>query len=447
MKKFYTTLALACAVGVSAFAAMPAAEKKAQTSFAELQSLSSDLTVARKGNKAPLKVATPIEDVEGFYALDYEYPLSGTKTNGTAKIEMVGDDEIILTFEPWSSGYSNISMDPLTASYNAETGVITITREDNTALGTYVDSQSGQSMTLNFDIEQVVPIPNDPEGRSQLVPIDVIEGVVNADGTIQFGDADTCMGFQVEDSGWVGLFRDLKLVAPDYFKFVASEWDSVGNALFTEDWLNRMLTGDDVQYRLQPREIPLYKNKADKNLYVVENPYKVEGWLNEVTDTEGYIVFSLEDPEFVPMRVLTPSGMWATLEEGGFPEEFYVYNQEGQLIYDREYDYDEAKYLFEDNDIAPSTYDEATKTVTLGNILFGYTSNPTATSYFPSCAAGTLKIKADGFGNAGVEGVINDAENAPKRFFNLQGMEVVNPAVGELVIVKQGNKTSKVIVK
>ena len=48
---------------------------------------------------------------------------------------------------------------------------------------------------------------------------------------------------------------------------------------------------------------------------------------------------------------------------------------------------------------------------------------------------------------AGVEGVINDTENAAKRYFNLQGLEIANPAAGELVIVKQGNKTTKTIVK
>lgn len=48
---------------------------------------------------------------------------------------------------------------------------------------------------------------------------------------------------------------------------------------------------------------------------------------------------------------------------------------------------------------------------------------------------------------SGVEGVINDTENAPKRFFNLQGLEIANPEAGELVIVKQGNKTTKTIVK
>lgn len=45
---------------------------------------------------------------------------------------------------------------------------------------------------------------------------------------------------------------------------------------------------------------------------------------------------------------------------------------------------------------------------------------------------------------------INDVEmneNAPVRYYNLQGMEVVNPVKGQLVIKTQGNKAQKVIVK
>ncbi len=46
----------------------------------------------------------------------------------------------------------------------------------------------------------------------------------------------------------------------------------------------------------------------------------------------------------------------------------------------------------------------------------------------------------------GVE-TITDAEDAPVRYFNLQGQEIANPGEGQLVIVRRGNSSSKMIWK
>ena len=59
-----------------------------------------------------------------------------------------------------------------------------------------------------------------------------------------------------------------------------------------------------------------------------------------------------------------------------------------------------------------------------------------------SCQPSTLEFKM-----AGIEGVINDAENVPARYFNLQGVEIANPEAGQVVIVKKGNEAFKTIAK
>lgn len=48
---------------------------------------------------------------------------------------------------------------------------------------------------------------------------------------------------------------------------------------------------------------------------------------------------------------------------------------------------------------------------------------------------------------SGVEGIHVDNSNAPVKYYNLQGVEVANPAKGQIVIKKQGNQTSKFIAK
>lgn len=46
---------------------------------------------------------------------------------------------------------------------------------------------------------------------------------------------------------------------------------------------------------------------------------------------------------------------------------------------------------------------------------------------------------------AGVEDVRYDNPEAPAEYYNLQGIRIMNPAKGELYILRQGNKTSKII--
>lgn len=49
-------------------------------------------------------------------------------------------------------------------------------------------------------------------------------------------------------------------------------------------------------------------------------------------------------------------------------------------------------------------------------------------------------------GNAGVENLGVDL-NAPAEYYNLNGVKVINPAKGGVYVVKQGNKTSKVVIR
>lgn len=457
MKKFYSTIALACAVGVSAFAASPVSDAPVKKAFDGVQSIDaafvapSGLIKAAKTVKAPAKVAASVEDIEGFYSVDYESMFtSGAKDATTAQITAVSEDQILIQMEPYCSSYSNITMDPLIASYDASTGTITVSVADNSQLGQYTQTSSGTVYNLELNVFNRVPNPNDP-GKYMAEELDELVGVVQADGSIKMGEDNTCFGFQLVEmpGSYVGGFMGATFVAPDFFKYNAAEWESAGDALFTEDWMNLWLYDEEPEYVLQPRNIPLMKNKENSYMYLVQNPFKVNNWMNEDPDADGYLVFYLDNAQLVPMRPLTPSGLWLTIQTGGFPQQLYIYNMEGYYVTNQGYDPAELLELFLDNDMVPSDFDAATKTVTLRNICFGYTDNPGGSTYYPSIEDGVYKITSDALqaGGSGVNNIVTDESNGPKRFFNLQGVEISNPANGEIVIVKEGNKTSKVVVR
>lgn len=61
-----------------------------------------------------------------------------------------------------------------------------------------------------------------------------------------------------------------------------------------------------------------------------------------------------------------------------------------------------------------------------------------------------LDLDLDTVVEAGVEGIAADAEfdvNAPAEYFNLQGIRVATPEAGQLLIKRQGNKATKVVIR
>ena len=68
-----------------------------------------------------------------------------------------------------------------------------------------------------------------------------------------------------------------------------------------------------------------------------------------------------------------------------------------------------------------------------------------ATWYYAN-TNGAFKVKLPETGAVGSIAVDN-VNNAPVEYFNLQGQRVDNPAAGQLVVKRQGSKVEKVLVR
>ena len=94
-----------------------------------------------------------------------------------------------------------------------------------------------------------------------------------------------------------------------------------------------------------------------------------------------------------------------------------------------------------DEGIAPLGWSQASFSSESGAITYKNHTNPVVSPEI-------CKIVSDGF--AGIENVAADAEfdaNAPVEYFNLQGIRVATPEAGQLLIKRQGNKATKVIIR
>jgi hypothetical protein len=446
MKKFYSTLALSMAVVASASAFETVQMKKTATLVGEPVKTVQVKDAASKVAKAgPARIASA-EEIEGVYVGEYDPALNNSQTGEPvydavdAIIEAADVDLVLITMNPWATKYSNVEMDPLLATVDLSASKITIAAEDNQGIGKYTPNGT----TVDYEISLVLMEMN--LDQQQWVDAESVTGTINADGTIEFPETTTIyIGVDMDgERGWLGGMTGLKLVYPDYFTFKESEWNYVGESTFTEGIVNGIM---DEGYEIAPVKVDMYQNKANAGLYAAKNPYSTGDWalVNEDPTVGGYIVFNIENPDFVCMRPLTGSGLWMTVTQDGFPQEIYFHNIEGMWVFNEGMTVAEAAKEFAERKLTPSKYNAANRTVNLENIYFGTTENPFNTLMWNAVENATYKFTIpDG---TGVDGIYTDSENVAKRYFNLQGVEIANPEAGQVVIVKEGNKTSKTIVR
>lgn len=440
MRKIYSTLALAALVCAGA----TAAEKTAVRDFgvAEIQQFATVNNIEMRN--APMKSvpqrATAVNDFCGYYKAQYEWFFSSKDPGTELLIEEVDATHVAISSHPWMD-YNNINMSPIIANVDVAAGTLTIVAAANSNIGTATFDDTGTvpvaCKTVTYTVTQ--------EGRIQLTEVPQITGTLQANGEIVFPE-NTAFGFNVPD-GWIALFASPKFVAPAYFDYVASEWESIGTASYEEYIINPLLTRP-----IGAVDVPLERNKADHGLFLLKNPYAQGNWA-QVADrsTEGYIVFSIGTPDCVWVRPLTPSGFWLDMRDEDAPtpvwEEFYMYNLEGQYVINEEADPEEVADVMPDMVDNVSTFDATTRTAKIYNVMFGQTSNPGAGYTWTQYPDLTMTIVLPANYNAGIDGIINDAENVPARYFNLQGVEIANPEAGQVVIVKKGNEAFKTIAK
>jgi len=436
MKKLYLTIALLSAVVASMSASEVVQMQKTAKIFGQPSMKYEKKDALSKVKQAgPKKISTAF-DIESAYVCEYTTPME-QYTPADAVIEATGNEGVIITLNPWASKYSNITMDPIVASVDTQKSTLTIASPENMEIGTFTD-EDGTEMWLSVIVAEV-------QGE-EYVQTESVTANITANNTIEFPETTRiffAVGVGSEIAGYVGVFDGLKFLPPNYFSFNKNEWTLLGEGAFDDQFTNRIFK---EEYQVKPVNVNIYKNKADESLYCVENPYKDGGWtqLNADPETSGYIVFSIENPNFVWMRPLTGSGFWLDLFDNGIPEEMFMANLEGDFVFNQGYTVDGAAAKFKDAGVEASKYNEKTGVIKFVNPYFGVTSDPFASYNWTNVENGYLQITMP---VAGVEGIINDAENVTKRYFNLQGVEIANPEAGQIVIVKEGNKATKTVIR
>lgn len=413
--------------------------------------------IAPEVAKAPAKIQSA-EKLSGVYYYSY---YSGSSQNsgeqeGSVEVSINGTNATLtgLVFEF-----------PVKGTFDPNTGNITIKPQD-LAMNTHYNEMMKLYILKQYD-DQLKPIDPAvyldevvfeyyPEGAQlQSGEVLYVGGWIAPNGVTLFVSCDS---FKDQDSkgntviggqgfAWhlINRMQTLEEVYDTtYFAYDDSEWKDAGTCEFTDGWFFE---------RKYTYNVPLKAKKDGSKEYLLVNPYDnsaiagltAKNMGNTATDKKGYIYINAENPKCVLVRPFVTSGYENNALIGEIP--ITVLNKEGQKVYMEYYATDEVVDEFEGLGDTLSTMDENGK-ITIVNAVFApMMSLPTPTAWQYEDGSVVDMTTYIQLPTAGVNDIIGDSENVAKRYFNLQGIEVANPAAGELVIVKEGNKTSKTIIR
>ena len=220
-------------------------------------------------------------------------------------------------------------------------------------------------------------------------------------------------------------------------------WEPIGEATFKDAWLQVMwASGRAPEY-----QVPLYRNKADSNIFMLKDPYgpQTPYGKNGITiddGQEGHILFDISDPGLV---CFYPFKYGCTLDGYESPYYYYMYNRMGYLYYLEGFTKDELKEM---TYLPMSIFTKNTRTVHIEDAFFAnqYMDNVYYNQVWYDEDMSGYIILPDNYDSA-VETIEADETDRPVEYFNLQGVKLNNPEKGSLVIKRQGNKVSKMIVR
>lgn len=418
MKKLYTVIALSLALG------LPASARKQATDIALPAALGTAVevenTITLKA-KAPAK-APSIHQITGSYAWNYYGFITGEQGDRVADATIeLKDDALAISLKKGKNVFT------IAADYDPETAKITFANRQ--LLGQDKDGD------IYFYLKA---INSDGYLLNGAASAETSYGIYK-DGSIQF---DPAFAWAVgtpenEDAGYYIL------AALNQFTPPAAEdenWANFSNATFTDGWITPGIENGKYNPADYPIVCPVQQNKKDAAHFRLVNPYKGSGSPFASTAKDGFIEFSIADPEFVAVLPGVYSGM-----DNGANNLMHLFNLEGYFTA-AGFPKDEIIAQLGDKVKAWSTYSNGKATVY--NCRFCYASDPE--KYYVWQNADERMVATITFDKlpdlGGIDGVTVTDNDEAVEYYNLQGLKVENPAAG-IFIRRQGAKATKVFVQ
>lgn len=496
MKKVYSMMALALAVGLGASAAPTSDVKKSQPVDAQaivsVEPIGTGVafTTPAKSN-APAKVISNTKELEGMKKwtgtlMFGQKELNGTVINGpqagVAFVEDARDTRITIANFPTTGLNLRLQVDMDKKEVSFDSGVYVGDVNTNTGVkecNIYVHK-------INGDI-----VLDETDGlykyTERTTECETAVGKILDDGSISFeGYTMLAQSPDMVAGGSVYLMlntANIVFQTTPWNTPVESEYTYVGTGEYKDPFFAPMWKDPSIVPVNKKAEI--YTKKEGGNVLIaVKNPYKdlegtatIEGQTYDFTDfwketgvmyedatEDGWLLFEVfQNDKFknfqnpVACIPMVQSGMEMDVspeEDGSDVQMYYPFNTEGEAWYNG--GEDNLLDLLESWDILGTEYSSVDTTadgdvISIRNEYCGRGKSP-LTGYWwvgnnnvaVERMVGTVKLPA---GTLGIQGVATDMVDGPAKYYNLQGVEVAAPVKGQLVIKTQGGKSTKFIAR
>lgn len=452
MKKIYASLAVAAAVSAQAFGAV---DMEKSTLYTRASEVIQGTGITAVENTDGRMKAPATADQNGNQSFSWQYyslrsDLSGLQTGGLY-VAIEGTEATL---------YGVFDLAPVKGTFNAAAGTIRI--ESQPLFYTYQGEQIYlYTKRLVIEDDKITGTPDVPYIEFTYMPdgAELSNGsVICKGGWIAPDDMEFCITVPSMKDGssgfnWTYMMRLMTIEEAfgfPFFKYDASEWTDCDDASLEDGWFKAL---DGKGYPAY--NVACKKSKTNPGEILLVNPYGQNSpykSMNASSNKDGYIVLNIENPDCILVRpyVNASFDMSNFYQEPSLNNPIFATSSEGWRYYTEGWTFDdiiEDAEMFGDP-IATMTTDGV---VTIPNAriqgdMADYTlaSQWEAEGGIPIEMISTIRLPKNALG---VEGVINDAENVPARYFNLQGVELSNPEAGQVVIVKQGSKSFKTIAK
>lgn len=379
-------------------------------------------------NPVTREETSDISDLEGkwTFILGDNY-LEGSRGYITCEFEATVGDNNLVTFTSTSGEYY-----PIVGRYNARTHSLSFTRR-------VVEQQEG-----NYVCQE--PFVYNPD-KGEIERKSVVAYFSEYERAVVFKDNMGIALSSYSDRNYKQFngYYDILDFTICYLPMEGS-WNYIGDALFTDGWLIPAI-GDETMDNSY--KVPVQQNADNENLFRLVNPYKYGplASTNEAT-ADGYIVFDVSDPTHVMFK-LADAG-YVNSERG--ISSFFAYNYMGSLMLINPYYTPEEVIEEFGNEFPSSTFKDGVvcfdSSMTKPDVRFALQSPANSTRYWENENGQPAQFMAGIAlpGSASVDGIGVDTDSETE-YFTIQGIRVVNPEPGQILIKRTAGKVTKEVIR
>lgn len=260
--------------------------------------------------------------------------------------------------------------------------------------------------------------------------------------TIGFNPDDiVAIGNRTKGYFYYGYENEMKRVVPEDISMPEEGWEFSHTADLCDGWHTMTIGPEDCSQ--DPYEVEVQKNADIPGLYRIVNPY-AEGTPmyddNLDKEAQGYIVFSIEDPEYVTV--------WPCIYSGytdPYVGKCYNYNTEGLHTVLMDYTKEEVLQLGVLTD-KPSYYDEEYGIIFFNNVFFGLSGDLAGDyQWTESYMTSTLTMPRGNAAPLLPADPETDGLRGQTRFLDLQGRPLAAPQPGQPCIRIRNGKAEKIL--